>query len=400
MNLKNKTVVIGVTGGIAAYKTASLVSMLKKSEAEVHVIMTKNACEFITPLTFETLSGFECVTDTFERKGKFDVEHVELAKKADVFIVAPATANVMAKLANGIADDMLTTTFLASQCPKIIAPAMNTRMYRNPITQDNMDKLRKYGMEVISPSVGYLACGDTGEGKMPEPEVLFDYTVKALQKNKDLSGRKVLVTAGATRESIDPVRFITNHSSGKMGFAIAKECVLRGAEVTIVKAATTAPIPRFCNIIDVTSAEDMYNAVQENFAESDIVIMAAAVADYTPKDYSAQKVKKKEGDLAIPLARTKDILGILGKVKSKGQFLCGFSMETQNLVENSKSKLERKNADMIVANNLKDDGAGFGTDTNLVTLITKDSIEALELMSKDEVAMHIIDKICTSGILK
>lgn len=400
MNVRNKTVVIGVTGGIAAYKIASLVSMLNKAEAEVHVIMTKNACRFITPLTFETLSGYECITDTFERKGKFEVEHVELAKKADVFMVAPATANVIAKLANGIADDMLTTTFLASRCPKIIVPAMNTRMYENPITQDNMRKLEGYGMEVITPDVGNLACGDTGAGKMPEPEVLFDHIVRAARISKDLKGKKVLVTAGATRESIDPVRFITNHSSGKMGFAIAKECVMRGADVTIVKAATTAKIPRFCKIIDVESAEDMFNEVSGISAEADIIIMAAAVADYTPRDYSDQKVKKQDGELTIQLTRTKDILETLGKEKRHGQFICGFSMETRDLVENSKRKLKRKNADMIVANNLKDNGAGFGTDTNLVTLISRDFVEPLELMSKEDAAMHIIDKICTGGILK
>ena len=357
MNLRNKTVVIGVTGGIAAYKIASLVSMLNKAEAEVHVIMTKNACRFITPLTFETLSGYECITDTFERKGKFEVEHVELAKKLDekgklpaiFMVVAPgSTANVIAKLANGIADDMLTTTFLASRCPKIIVPAMNTRMYENPITQDNMRKLEGYGMEVITPDVGNLACGDTGAGKMPEPEVLFDHIVRAARISKDLKGKKVLVTAGATRESIDPVRFITNHSSGKMSFAIAKECVMRGADVTIVKAATTAKLPRFCKIIDVESAEDMFDEVSGISAEADIIIMAAAVADYTPRDYSDQKVKKQDGELTIQLTRTKDILETLGKEKRHGQFICGFSMETRDLVGNSKRKLKRKNADMIV----------------------------------------------------
>ncbi|MDY2960089.1 MAG: bifunctional phosphopantothenoylcysteine decarboxylase/phosphopantothenate--cysteine ligase CoaBC [Hornefia sp.] len=400
MDLKNKTVVIGVTGGIAAYKIAALVSMLKKAKAHVHVIMTRNACRFIAPLTFETLSGYECLTDTFERKGKFDVEHVELAKKADIFLVAPATANVTAKLANGIADDMLTTTFLASECPKIVAPAMNTRMYKNPVTQDNMKKLEGYGIEVITPATGYLACGDTGAGKMPEPEVLFDYIAKAVFKNKDLAGRKVLVTAGATREAIDPVRFITNHSSGKMGFALARECALRGADVMIVKGAVTEKAPRFCKVIDVESAEDMFSEVSRNFSDADIVIMAAAVADYTPMNYSDDKVKKKGGDMSIQLQRTKDILGTLGKQKKKGQFICGFSMETKDLVENSKDKLKRKNADMIVANNLKDKGAGFCTDTNLVTLISKDFIEPLELMSKEDVAGRIIDKICTDGILK
>ena len=322
-----------------------------------------------------------------------NVEHVALAKKADVFLVAPATANVMAKLAHGLADDMLTTTFLACTCPKIAAPAMNTAMYENPITQDNMKLLEKYGVEVITPATGYLACGDTGSGKMPEPEVLFQYIEKAVAREKDMSGRKVLVTAGATRESMDPVRFITNHSSGKMGFAIAKECMLRGADVTLVKAATTVSAPMFVDVVPVESAADMFEAVTLRSDEMDIIIKAAAVSDYTPASVSDQKVKKKDGDLSIPMKRTQDILKYLGEHKKAGQFLCGFSMETENMLENSKAKLNRKNADMIVANNLKDTGAGFGTDTNLVTLITKDGDRQLELMGKDQVAKAVVDAI-------
>lgn len=369
--LKNKTVLIGVSGGIAAYKTAYLVSALVKAGAEVHVLMTENATKFIAPLTFETLTGNKCVTDTFDRSFKFDVEHVSLAKKADVFMIAPATANVMAKVAHGIADDMLTTTFLASKCPKIIAPAMNTAMYENPVTQDNIALLKKYGMEVITPATGYLACGDTGAGKMPEPAELYKYIEKELAREKDMIGKKVLVTAGATRESMDPVRFITNHSTGKMGFAIAKECMLRGAEVTIVKASTTGEVPSFVKVVPVASAADMFDAVTAVADEQDIIIKAAAVSDYTPANVSDQKVKKKDGDLSIPMKRTQDILMYLGQHKREGQFLCGFSMETENMLENSKKKLAKKNADLIVANNLKDAGAGFGTDTNLVTLISQ-----------------------------
>ncbi|MCI5689199.1 MAG: bifunctional phosphopantothenoylcysteine decarboxylase/phosphopantothenate--cysteine ligase CoaBC [Emergencia sp.] len=391
--LKDKTVLLGISGGIAAYKCASLASSLVKAGAEVHVIMTAHACNFINPITFETLTGNKCVVDTFDRNFQHNVEHVALAKKADVFLVAPATANVMAKLAHGLADDMLTTTFLACTCPKIAAPAMNTAMYENPITQDNMKLLEKYGIEVITPAEGYLACGDTGSGKMPEPEVLFQYIEKAVAREKDMSGRKVLVTAGATRESMDPVRFITNHSSGKMGFAIAKECMLRGADVTLVKAATTASAPMFVDIVPVESAADMFEAVTLRSDEMDIIIKAAAVSDYTPASVSDQKVKKKDGDLSIPMKRTQDILKYLGEHKKAGQFLCGFSMETENMLENSKAKLNRKNADMIVANNLKDTGAGFGTDTNLVTLITKDGDRQLELMGKDQVAKAVVDAI-------
>lgn len=391
--LKNKTVLIGISGGIAAYKTAYLVSRLVKTGAEVHVIMTENACKFINPLTFETLTGNKCVTDTFDRSFKFDVEHVSLAKKADLFMIAPATANVIAKIAHGLADDMLTTTFLASKCPKIVAPAMNTAMFENPITQDNLRILEKYGMEVIEPASGYLACGDTGAGKMPEPEELFAYIEKELSREKDMAGKKVLITAGATRESMDPVRFITNHSTGKMGFAIAKECMLRGADVTIVKASTTGEIPSFVNVVPVSSAADMFEAVTARADEQDIIIKAAAVSDYTPAEVSDEKVKKKDGDMSIPMKRTQDILMYLGQHKKEGQFLCGFSMETENMLENSKKKLLKKNADMIVANNLKDAGAGFGTDTNLVTLITRDEVKEFELMGKDQVAKAMIDEI-------
>ena len=391
--LNGKTIIIGISGGIAAYKTAYLVSRLVKNHAEVHVIMTDHAREFIAPLTFETLSGQECVTNTFERKGHFDVEHVELAKKADLFMVAPATANIIAKFAHGIADDMLSTTFLAANCPKIVVPAMNTRMYENPITQDNIELLRKYGMTVVDPAVGLLACGDTGAGKMPEPEELFEWILREVGRPKDMIGKRVLVSAGATQESMDPVRYITNHSSGKMGFAVARECVMRGADVTLVKAATSAEVPRFCIVIDAVNAEAMFREVTEHAADADIVVMAAAISDYTPVDYSDQKIKKKDGDLSIPLKRTTDILAHLGANRKDGQFLCGFSMETENMLENSRGKLARKNVDMIVANNLKNEGAGFGTDTNLVTLITKDTVHEQVLMIKQEVARVIINQI-------
>ncbi|MBR3756640.1 MAG: bifunctional phosphopantothenoylcysteine decarboxylase/phosphopantothenate--cysteine ligase CoaBC [Firmicutes bacterium] len=393
--LKNKTVVLGVSGGIAAYKIASLASRLVKAGADVHVIMTEHACNFITPITFETLTGNKCLVDTFDRNFQHNVEHVSLAKRADLFMVAPATANVMAKLAHGIADDMLTTTFLAAKCPKLIAPAMNTAMFENPITQDNMEILRKYGMTVIAPASGYLACGDTGAGKMPEPEILYAYIEKEIACEKDMIGKKVLISAGATRESMDPVRFITNHSTGKMGFALAKECMLRGAEVTIVKAATTAELPMFVDVVPVASAADMFEAVTSRAEEQDIIIKAAAVSDYTPAVYANEKVKKKDGDLAIPMKRTQDILMYLGQHKKEGQILCGFSMETENMLENSKKKLEKKNADMIIANNLKVDGAGFGTDTNVITLITRDEVKEYEIMGKDEVAKTIVDYILT-----
>lgn len=395
--LENKTVILGVSGGIAAYKSASLASMLVKAGAKVHVLMTEHACKFIHPITFETLTGNKAIVDTFDRNFQYSVEHVELAKKADVFIIAPATANVIAKVAHGLADDMLTTTFLASKCPKIIAPAMNTAMLENPITQENLLTLEKYGMEIINPAEGYLACGDTGAGKLPDPEVLFQFIEKTIGKEKDMLGKRVLITAGATRESIDPVRFITNHSSGKMGFSLAKECMLRGAKVTLIKAFTTATPPMFVDVIQVNSAEEMFQTVKAIAKEQDIIIKAAAVSDYTPAQVSDEKVKKKDGELTIEMKRTEDILRYLGEHKEKGQFLCGFSMETEHVIENSKAKLIKKKADMIVANNLKDSGAGFGTDTNLVTLITADGAEELELMGKDQVATAILDKILSSN---
>lgn len=390
---ENKSIIIGVSGGIAAYKTAYLVSALSKTEADVNVIMTENACEFISPLVFETLTGNKCYVDTFDRNFKFDVEHISLAKKADIFMIAPATANVIAKIANGIADDMLTTTFLASKCKKIVSPAMNTAMFENQITQDNIAKLKKYGIGVVEPQNGLLACGDTGAGKMPEPDFLFDVIEREIAREKDMLGKKVLVTAGATMESLDPVRFLTNHSSGKMGFAIAKEAMLRGAEVTVVKANTTAEIPNFVKIVEVSSAKDMFGAVTALSDQQDIIVKAAAVADYTPESYVDSKIKKKDGELSIPLKRTKDILKYLGENKKEGQFLCGFSMETDNMLENSKAKLRKKNADMIVANNLRDAGSGFKTDTNVVTLITRDGHRSLELKSKAEVAKEIFDEI-------
>ena len=390
---ENKSIIIGVSGGIAAYKTAYLVSALSKTEADVNVIMTENACEFISPLVFETLTGNKCYVDTFDRNFKFDVEHISLAKKADIFMIAPATANVIAKIANGIADDMLTTTFLASKCKKIVSPAMNTAMFENQITQDNIAKLKKYGIGVVEPQDGLLACGDTGAGKMPEPDFLFDVIEREIAREKDMLGKKVLVTAGATMESLDPVRFLTNHSSGKMGFAIAKEAMLRGAEVTVVKENTTAEIPNFVKIVEVSSAKDMFDAVTTLSDQQDIIVKAAAVADYTPESYVDSKIKKKDGDLSIPLKRTMDILKYLGENKKEGQFLCGFSMETDNMLENSKAKLSKKNADMIVANNLRDAGSGFKTDTNAVTLITRDGHRSLELKSKAEVAKEIFDEI-------
>ena len=391
--LTNKTVLLGVTGGIAAYKSAALASRLVKAGADVHVIMTEHACNFINPITFETLTGNRCITDTFDRNFQHQVEHVALAKMADLFIIAPATANVIAKCTHGIADDMLTTTFLASRCTKLVAPAMNTAMYENPITQNNLKALASYGVHVITPASGYLACGDTGAGKMPEPDTLYNYIEKELACEKDLLGKKVLITAGATCEAIDPVRFITNHSTGKMGFALANECMLRGADVTIVKAATTATPPNFVNIIPVTSAQSMFEAVKEIAGDQDIIIKAAAVSDYTPATVSDQKLKKKDDDMSIEMKRTTDILKYLGDHRNNNQYLCGFSMETENMLENSKKKLEKKKVDMIIANNLKDNGAGFGTDTNLVTIITKDATESFELMDKSQVAKIIVDRI-------
>lgn len=391
--LKGKTVLLGVTGSIAAYKIANLASMLVKLHCNVHVIMTKNATNFINPITFETLTNNRCLVDTFDRNFQYNVEHVSLAKQADVVLVAPASANVMAKLAHGLADDMLTTTVLACDCKKIVSPAMNTQMYNNPITQDNMKILRNYGFEVIDPASGYLACGDIGAGKMPEPEVLLDYILKEIAFEKDMAGINVLVTAGPTQESLDPVRFITNHSTGKMGYAIATNAMLRGANVTLVSGPTNIKKPPFVNVIDIKSAQDMFEAVTSNADSQDIIIKSAAVADYTPENVSDEKVKKKDGDMAIPLKRTQDILKHLGEHKKDGQFLCGFSMETQNMLENSRAKLEKKNLDMIIANNLKVAGAGFGTDTNIVTMITKDEEIELPIMSKAEVAGAILDRI-------
>ena len=391
--LKGKTVILGVTGGIAAYKSAWLTSLLVKAGADVQVIMTEHAREFIAPLTFEALTNQRCHTDTFDRNHEYSTEHVSLASRADAVIIAPATANVIAKLACGIADDMLTTTVLACDCPKIVVPAMNTRMYENPVTQDNLEKLRKYGVTVVEPAAGRLACGDVGKGKMPEPDVLFQYVLMACAFEKDMAGKKVLVTAGPTQERIDPVRYITNHSTGRMGYSIAKICALRGAEVTLVTGQTALEPPLFVDVVPVVSARDMYEAVVERSGEMDVIIKAAAVADYRPAVTSDEKIKKSDGDMAIDMERTDDILGYLGSCKKPGQFLCGFSMETQNLLENSSAKLERKNLDMIVANNLKVKGAGFGTDTNVVTIITADMEKELELMSKDEVAARLLDEI-------
>ena len=392
MLLEGKHIVLGVTGSIAAFKIASLASMLKKKKADVTVIMTQNATNFINPVTFESLTGNKCLVDTFDRNFQHSVEHVSLAKQTDVFLIAPASANVIAKAAHGIADDMLTTTLLACQCPKIIAPAMNTRMYQNPIVQDNMKTLQNYGMEVITPATGYLACGDTGEGKMPEPELLLEYIIKAL-KPKDMQGVRVLVTAGPTMEKIDPVRYISNHSTGKMGYAIARAAMMRGAEVTLVSGKTQLEPPMGVRTIDIVSAADMAEAVKDCAKEQDIIIKAAAVADYRPKYAADEKVKKKDSDLAIELERTEDILGYLGEHKQKGQFLCGFSMETEHMIENSRKKLEKKNLDLIAANNLKQSGAGFGTDTNIVTLLTKGETIELPIMSKEEVADKLLDHI-------
>lgn len=391
--LKGKMVILGVTGGIAAYKSAALASLLVKAGADVQVIMTEHAQEFIAPITFEALTGHRCLTDTFDRNHEYSTEHVELGKRADAVIIAPATANVIAKLAHGIADDMLTTTILACRCPKIIAPAMNTRMYENPVTQDNMELLRKYGMEVVEAASGRLACGDVGAGKMPEPEALFQYVLKACAFPKDMEGLKVMVTAGPTQEIIDPVRYVTNHSTGKMGYSIAKICALRGADVTLVSGKTSLEPPMFVTVVPVTTAKDMYEAVVSGSEETDIIIKAAAVADYRPKKVSDEKIKKSDGRMVLEMERTEDILGYLGAHKREGQFLCGFSMETENMLENSKAKLAKKHVDMIVANNLKVQGAGFGTDTNIVTIITKENITELELLSKDEVAKRLLDEI-------
>ena len=391
--LKNKTVVLAVSGSIAAYKIASLASKLKKLHADVQVLMTQNATNFINPITFETLTGNKCLVDTFDRNFQYSVEHVALAKRADVVLVAPASANVIGKIANGLADDMLTTTVMACKCHKIISPAMNTQMFENPIVQDNLAKLQRFGYEVIQPAHGYLACGDTGAGKMPEPETLLQYILKEVAFPKDLTGKKVLVTAGATRESIDPVRFITNHSSGKMGVALAKAAMLRGAEVTLVAAHMEASQPMFVEVVPVKNAQDMFEAVTSRAPDMDIIIKAAAVSDYTPASVADSKMKKKDGELSIELKRTQDILKYLGAHKQEGQFLCGFSMETDNVIENSRKKLTGKNADMICANSLRTAGAGFGVDTNIITLITADGEKELELMSKDAAAHEILTVI-------
>ena len=391
--LKGKTVVLGVTGGIAAYKSAALTSLLVKAGAQVQVIMTEHARQFIAPLTFESLTGRRCLTDTFDRNHEYSTEHVELAKEADVVMIAPATANIIAKIAHGMADDMLTTTMLACDCPKIVAPAMNTRMYENPVTQDNIRKLEEYGMTIAHPTSGHLACGDIGKGKMLEPEELFQYILMACAFEKDMAGKHVLVTAGATQEALDPVRYITNHSSGKMGYSLAKISAFRGAEVVLVSGHTALPAPLFAERVSVTSAEDMFQAVTERSEWADIIIKAAAVADYRPATVSSEKIKKSDDQMSIGLERTQDILGYLGAHKRDGQFLCGFAMETQDLLENASQKLKKKNADMIVANNLKVTGAGFAGDTNVVTLITENGAEEQELMSKEEVAGVILDKI-------
>ena len=390
--LKGKTVLLGVTGGIAAYKAAALASALVKQHAAVEVVMTKNATEFVTPLTFEQLTGRRTMVDTFDRNFSHQVEHISLAERTDLVIIAPATANVCAKLAHGLADDMLTTTTLACRCPKLIAPAMNTNMYENPVTQDNLDILRKYGWDVIEPASGRLACGAVGKGKMPEPEDLLQHILKYLAFPHDLEGRKVLVTAGPTQESLDPVRYLTNHSTGKMGYAIAKMAMLRGAEVTLVSGPTSIPYPPFVKVVPVKSAQDMFEAVAANAPDSDFIFKAAAVADYTPADYNDNKMKKKDGDLSIPLKRTQDILKYLGEHRIPGQVICGFSMETENMLENSRAKLHKKNVDMICANNLKVAGAGFGVDTNVITLITKDSCVELPLQSKESAANAILDQ--------
>lgn len=393
MTLEGKTVLLGVTGSIAAYKIAYLASALKKRHADVHVLMTENATNFINPITFETLTGNKCLVDTFDRNFQFQVEHVSIAKKADVVMIAPASANVIGKLAHGIADDMLTTTIMACKCKKYISPAMNTNMFENPVVQDNLKILEHYGYEVIAPACGYLACGDTGAGKMPEPETLLAYIERETACEKDLKGKKILVTAGPTQESVDPVRYLTNHSSGKMGYAIAKAAMLRGADVTLVSGRTSIEPPMFVNLVSVVTARDMYEAVTSVSNEQDIIIKAAAVADYRPARISEEKVKKSDGQMSIELERTDDILKFLGEHKRDGQFLCGFSMETQNVIDNSRAKLAKKNLDMVAANNVKVEGAGFQGDTNVLTLITQDEEISLPLMSKEDAAFRILDKI-------
>ena len=391
--LKGKTVILGVTGSIAAYKMANLTSMLKKLQCDVHVIMTKNATQIINPITFETLTAHKCLVDTFDRNFNYNIEHVALGEKADVVLVAPASADVIGKMAAGIADDMLTTTLLACKCKIMVAPAMNTAMYENVVVQNNLKKLKEFGMEVIEPDSGRLACGVDGKGKLPSEEMLLEYILREIQFEKDMVGKKVLVTAGATQEAVDPVRYITNHSTGKMGYALAKIAMRRGADVTLVTAPTHLPVPLFVDVVPVKSAADMFEAVKERAPQMDIIVKAAAVADYTPVSVSDEKIKKKEGDMSLPMKRTTDILAYLGEHRKLGQFICGFSMETENLVENSREKLVKKHADLIVANNLRDEGAGFGTDTNVVTLVMEEGIVELPCMSKEQVAEAILDAI-------
>ena len=391
-SLQGKTILLGVSGSIAAYKAAYLASALHKRGCDVHVLMTANACQFINPITFETLTDNKCLVDTFDRNFQYNVEHVSLAKRADLCLLAPASANLIARLAYGMADDMLTTTVLACSCPKLIAPAMNTGMYENPVTQDNLETLRRYGWEVIAPASGRLACGDVGAGKLPEPEQLLQHILRLLALPHDLTGKRVLVTAGPTQESIDPVRYLTNHSTGKMGYAIARMAMLRGAKVTLVSGPTALEPPPFVEVVPIVSAQDMFEAVTSRQEQSDFIFKAAAVADYTPADYSDDKVKKKDGDLSIPLKRTQDILQYLGDHRRSGQVICGFSMETRDMLANSAAKLEKKHVDMICANNLKVAGAGFGVDTNVLTLITRDGAEELPLLSKEEAANRVIDR--------
>lgn len=391
--LTGKTVVLGVTGSIAAYKMANVASMLIKMHCDVHVIMTQNATNFINPITFETLTNNKCLVDTFDRNFQFHVAHVSLAQKADLFMVAPASANIIAKMAYGLADDMLSTTILAAECPKIVVPAMNTHMYENPIVQDNLRKLEQFGIEIVEPDSGMLACRDTGKGKLPKEEVLVEHILHTIAKEKDLTGKKILITAGPTREAIDPVRFITNHSTGKMGYAIARQAMLRGADVTLVSGPVSIAPPPFVKVIHTESAQDMFDAVTSLSDEQDIIIKSAAIADYRPETVSSEKMKKKDGELSISLERTQDILKYLGEHKKPNQVLCGFSMETQNMIENSQKKLASKHADMIVANNLKESGAGFGTDTNKVTFITQTGCEEMPLMSKNEVADALLDRL-------
>lgn len=392
-NLQGKCVLLGITGGIAAYKMANVASGLRKAGATVHVIMTENATKFITPLTFETLTNNRCVVDTFARDFQYDVKHISLAKAADLILIAPATANVIAKLANGLADDMLTTTVLAARCKKLVAPAMNTAMLENPITQDNLAKLKKYGFGIIEPAVGMLACKDVGSGKLPEPETLLDCIAMELAREKDMAGLHVTVTAGPTQEALDPVRYLTNHSTGRMGYAIAREAMLRGADVTLISGPTVLkPVPGV-KTVDVVSAKDMFEAVQAALPETDILVKAAAVADYRPANVADDKIKKRDGDMAIPLERTDDILGWVAEHRHPGLFVCGFSMETRDMLENSRKKLDRKHLDMIAANNLKVAGAGFGVDTNVVTILTANGIQELPLMGKDQVAAKLLDAI-------